>query len=79
MESNFFKYQTTRFDTEYDIKSIMHYGAYFFTKNSRPTLEPLDKSIPLSTLGQRLQMTSGDIERLNKMYQCWAIYAKFKE
>lgn len=70
MKSNFLKYATTRFDTNYDIESIMHYGSHFFSQNGRPTLEPLDKTIPLSALGQRKRMTSGDVRRLNSMYQC---------
>lgn len=70
MKQNFLKYDSTRFGTPYDFKSIMHYGAYYFSKNNKPTLEPLSKSYRISDLGQRQQMTSGDIQRLNEMYQC---------
>lgn len=69
-QNNFEKYESTRFNTPYDLKSIMHYGAFYFSKNKKPTMEPRDKDVPLSALGQRKQMTAGDIERLNLMYQC---------
>jgi hypothetical protein len=69
-KSNYAKYDSTRFGTEYDIRSIMHYGAFYFSKNNKPTMEPKDIKVPLKTMGQREEMTSGDIRRLNMMYQC---------
>lgn len=43
-EYNFDKYETdvvTDFDIEYDLLSIMHYGAYDFSVNQKATIEPL--------------------------------------
>lgn len=42
-EHNFNKYETdlvTDFDIEYDLLSIMHYGAYAFSANQEPTIAP---------------------------------------
>ena len=42
-EHNFDKYgpdSLTSFGLEYDIKSILHYSAYAFSKNGRPTIVP---------------------------------------
>lgn len=51
---NFDKYTThvSMFGTEYDYRSIMHYGAYFFAVDkSIPTITPLNA--PESAMGQR--------------------------
>lgn len=42
-ENNFVKYgsnSVTDFDIEYDMLSIMHYGAFYFSANRQPTIEP---------------------------------------
>lgn len=42
-EGQFKKYINSEeilFNTTYDYNSIMHYGAYFFSKNGRPTIVP---------------------------------------
>lgn len=69
-EENFKKYDSSLFGTNYDLRSLMHYGAHYFSKNSKPTMEPRDTNFPLSALGQRIDMTQGDIKRLNIMYKC---------
>lgn len=67
---NFDKRNTDRLGTPYDFGSVMHYGAYFFSRNGRPTIEPLFNSIPISSIGQRIGMSNGDIARLNRLYEC---------
>lgn len=69
--NNFNANPTNRYDTLYDFSSIMHYGAYYFTRNGLPTIEPIDKSVPLSLMGQRQMLTTGDILRLSRSYSCW--------
>jgi hypothetical protein len=69
-EHNFQTRDSSLFNTPYDIQSILHYGATYFSRNGLPTIEPVDKSIPLSLMGQRVGMTEGDIRRLNTLYQC---------
>lgn len=42
-ENNFDKYEAstiTDFGVEYDYGSVMHYGAYAFSKNGEITIEP---------------------------------------
>lgn len=55
----------------YDYWSIMHYGAYFFTKNDRPTIKVVKKYRPLNpVLGQREVLSYIDIAQVRAMYQC---------
>ncbi len=50
----------------YDYSSLMHYGAYSFSKNNLPTIVPLTGS--LNDIGQRQGLSSGDIAGLNAIY-----------
>ena len=55
----------------YDFNSIMHYGAWAFSTqgSSGPAvITPLDNSIPLSSLGQRNGLSSGDLASIAHMY-----------
>ncbi|XP_069966846.1 zinc metalloproteinase nas-13 isoform X3 [Bactrocera oleae] len=66
---NFNKYartHITNFGVEYDYQSVMHYSSKAFTKNGKPTIEPLD---PYASLGQRKGLSKKDISKLNEMYQ----------
>ncbi|EDV99283.1 seminal metalloprotease 1 [Drosophila grimshawi] len=71
-EHNFDKYDegmVDNFDQTYDYGSVLHYTPYGFSKNGEMTIVPLiaggDK-----IMGQRLQMSQTDINRLNVMYKC---------
>jgi hypothetical protein len=68
-EFNFQKYHSDRYGTDYDLGSVMHYGPFAFSKNGLPTIEPRDKSLKY-LMGQRHGMSTGDIERLNILYNC---------
>lgn len=59
-----------RCGTSYDYQSIMHYAAYTFSKNGLPTIEPLDPTVLIWSLGQREQLSDGDIMRLRLLYNC---------
>jgi hypothetical protein len=50
---------------EYDYQSIMHYGAYAFTKNGLPTIIPLTSG---AVIGQRDHLSEKDIAAINAMY-----------
>ena len=52
----------------YDFESVMHYSAYAFSRNDRPTIVPKDNSIPLSFLGQRNGFTERDIQHARALY-----------
>ena len=52
----------------YDYGSIMHYGAYAFSKNGQPTIEPLQSGV---TIGQRTALSAVDIAAIHAMYQTW--------
>lgn len=42
-ENNFKKYESNKiwnFGVEYDFKSVMHYSAYGFSSNGKPTIVP---------------------------------------
>ncbi|XP_065443628.1 meprin A subunit alpha isoform X1 [Chrysemys picta bellii] len=70
---NFVKYNATfisDLNTPYDYESVMHYEPFSFNKNeSAPTITA---KIPAfnDIIGQRLDFSSVDLERLNRMYNC---------
>ena len=49
----------------YDYASVMHYNAYAFSANGLPTIETIPAGIPI---GQRLGLSSGDIEAVKALY-----------
>lgn len=52
-------------------ESVLHYDPYYFTNNGKPTIEPINKAYMTNKLmGQRLGLSTGDIKRVNNMYQC---------
>ncbi|KAL8173175.1 UNVERIFIED_CONTAM: hypothetical protein K2H54_041574 [Gekko kuhli] len=70
---NFQKYSNdhlTDFNTPYDYESIMHYGPFSFAKNK--SLPTVTANIPEfnGVIGQRLDFSSTDLKRLNRMYDC---------
>lgn len=53
------------------LESVLHYDPYYFTSNGKPTIEPINKAYMTNKLmGQRIGLSSGDIKRINNMYQC---------
>ncbi|KAG8580022.1 hypothetical protein GDO81_007090 [Engystomops pustulosus] len=68
MEHNFNTYDDkyiTDLNTPYDYESVMHYAPLSFNKN--PNIPAFDNII-----GQRLDFSAIDVERLNRMYNCSA-------
>ncbi|XP_060046803.1 meprin A subunit alpha [Erinaceus europaeus] len=64
----------TDLNTPYDYESLMHYAPFSFNKNeSVPTITT---KIPEfnSIIGQRLDFSAVDLERLNRMYNCTATH-----
>ena len=58
---------------EYDYCSIMHYGAWFFSKNGQPTLDVIQTSRPCGNnqaLGQKNGLSDGDIAAADRLYAC---------
>ncbi|XP_073761347.1 meprin A subunit alpha isoform X2 [Callorhinus ursinus] len=76
-EHNFNTYDDTYItdlNTPYDYESLMHYEPFSFNKNdSAPTITA---KIPAfnTIIGQRLDFSVTDLERLNRMYNCSAGY-----
>jgi len=55
----------------YDYKSIMHYGPYYFSKNKRrrkATIVPLKPGV---SIGQRDMLSKTDCMKLNSQYNCF--------
>ena len=48
----------------YDFGSIMHYGAFAFSKNGQPTITPIGGQ----TIGQREGLSDGDVAAVRAMY-----------
>ncbi|XP_068433647.1 zinc metalloproteinase nas-14-like [Clinocottus analis] len=51
----------------YDVESIMHYGANFFSNDGSPTLVAKQSG---QNMGQRTHLSNLDSKRLNKLYHC---------
>lgn len=72
-EHNFNKYEDdfiTDLNTPYDYESIMHYRPLSFNKD--PDIPTITTTIPAfnNIIGQRLDFSALDLERLNRMYEC---------
>lgn len=70
MEYNFDKYNWEKIQSlgmEYDYGSVMHYGAFAFSKGSGPTIMPILSGV---TIGQRKAMSETDILKVNLLYEC---------
>nr|XP_021385435.1 meprin A subunit alpha [Lonchura striata domestica] len=72
-EHNFVKYDDTfitDLNTPYDYESLMHYEPLSFNKNqSVPTITAKIPEFD-DIIGQRLDFSAIDLERLNRMYNC---------
>lgn len=51
----------------YDYSSIMHYGAYFFSRDGNPTISPI-ADITGIEMGQRQALSKGDLSGINEIY-----------
>ncbi|XP_077345052.1 meprin A subunit alpha [Lithobates pipiens] len=62
----------TDLNTPYDYESVMHYGPFSFNKNA--SVPTITAKIPAfnNIIGQRLDFSLIDLERLNRMYHCAA-------
>ncbi|XP_041952289.1 meprin A subunit alpha [Alosa sapidissima] len=74
-EHNFNKYEDdfiTDLNTPYDYESIMHYRPLSFNKD--PNIPTITTAIPAfnNVIGQRLDFSAVDLERLNRKYECAA-------
>ncbi|XP_063078229.1 meprin A subunit alpha [Engraulis encrasicolus] len=73
MEHNFNRYEDdkiTDLNTPYDYESIMHYRPLSF--NKEPNVPTITTAIPAfnNVIGQRLDFSAVDLERLNRKYEC---------
>ncbi|CAH7219721.1 Mep1a [Phodopus roborovskii] len=72
-EHNFNTYDDTNItdlNTPYDYESLMHYAPFSFNKNEN--IPTITAKIPEfnNIIGQRLDLSAIDLERLNRMYNC---------
>lgn len=51
------------------VRSIMHYPKWAFTNNGYDTITPHD-IVYLDIIGELPDISNGDIQRINNMYQC---------
>uniref|UniRef100_A0A7N4PE70 Metalloendopeptidase n=1 Tax=Sarcophilus harrisii TaxID=9305 RepID=A0A7N4PE70_SARHA len=67
-EINFIKSQNSNMLVPYDYTSVMHYGRYAFSKSGNTTILPL--AGPDIPIGQRWNLSTSDIIRINRLYEC---------
>ncbi|XP_078271736.1 LOW QUALITY PROTEIN: astacin-like metalloendopeptidase [Rhinoraja longicauda] len=67
-EFNFNRLNTNNLGTKYDYGSIMHYGKTAFAKKGTITMVP--KPDPTVVLGQYLGLSTIDVYKINKLYDC---------
>ncbi|KAG9346478.1 hypothetical protein JZ751_006789, partial [Albula glossodonta] len=66
---NFEKQDTNNQNTPYDYSSIMHYGrTAFSTQRGKETITPIPN--PNIEIGQRSNLSTWDIRRINILYRC---------
>ncbi len=58
---------TDMLNTSYDYSSVLQYGKNDFSKNGLPTIEPIQSNIKI---GQRYNLSSGDIQAIRRFYNC---------
>lgn len=72
-ENNFQMYPNSivsHFQTSYDLDSLMHYTRTAFSRNGQATIETRDPKDSYR-IGQRSQMSLGDVDRVKNMYCNW--------
>ena len=63
----------------------MHYDAYAFSRNGRPTLESLDRNVNIRNIGQRINFSKSDVQHVNTLYKCptgwlkWLLATKMEQ
>ncbi|XP_055985069.1 astacin-like metalloendopeptidase [Sorex fumeus] len=67
-EINFMKSRSSNMMEPYDYSSIMHYGRFAFSRRGQPTIVPLWN--PSIHIGQRWNLSSSDITRVLRLYDC---------
>ncbi|XP_066438386.1 embryonic protein UVS.2-like [Eleutherodactylus coqui] len=68
-ERNFYKMSTQNLGVPYDYLSVLHYGKFAFANDAgKPTLEPTGN--PHAFIGQRVGLSSLDVAKINKLYEC---------
>uniref|UniRef100_A0AAY5KMH6 Metalloendopeptidase n=2 Tax=Esox lucius TaxID=8010 RepID=A0AAY5KMH6_ESOLU len=65
---NFDKTQTNNLNTPYDYGSVMHYDNTAFSINGQDTITPIP--YPNVPIGQRVGLSSTDILKINRLYNC---------
>ena len=69
-EDQFYKYRPGETDTlglGYDLRSIMHYDENTFSRDGSDTIRPKDSRL---TVGNARQLSSLDIAKANRFYNC---------
>ncbi|CAF4065180.1 unnamed protein product [Rotaria sp. Silwood2] len=72
LNHNFAKYNSSEVDiqsTSYDYGSVMHYESTAFPSNGLPTIVPIQ---PNTTIGQRDNLSSIEIQEVRLFYNCTA-------
>ena len=71
-EHNFDKLSENKSSTQgvsYDYDSVMHYSQYAFSNGNGRTIITNDPEFQ-DVIGQRLEMSSSDVLKLNRLYHC---------
>ncbi|KAF3826539.1 astacin-like metalloendopeptidase [Mirounga leonina] len=67
-EINFIKSRSSNMLMPYDYSSVMHYGRFAFSRRGLPTITPI--WAPSVHIGQRWNLSTSDITRVLRLYDC---------
>ncbi|XP_051972647.1 astacin-like metalloendopeptidase [Xyrauchen texanus] len=65
--SNFAEKDGDTLGLQYDLGSLLHYGAYYFSSNGKPTIVSKSSKVQI---GQRTRMSDLDVKKIRKLYHC---------
>lgn len=62
--------EISAYNVPYDVKSVLHYSSFAFSKNTQRTIEARKDPTLNDLMGQRDAFSDADIKKIRAMYEC---------